>query len=103
MQCVSTMSYSVLVNGEPSDFYVPTSGLRQGDPLSPYLFILCMKVLSKRLRKLQRLKKISGLKIGRYSPALSHLFFKDDALFSFKANPSSCRTMRACIDELCDM
>lgn len=103
MQCVSTVSYSVLVNGEPSASFVPSNGLRQGDPLSPYLFILCMEVLSKRLSVLQAKKEIAGLKIARGSPHISHLFFADDALFCFKAKPDSCRTLRDCIDAFCGM
>ena len=89
MQCIS-ISYSVLVNGEPSKVFHPSVGLRQGDPLSSYIFILCMEVLSKNLSKLQNSKELVGLKIARTAPKISHLFFADDALFFFKANPKNC-------------
>ena len=50
-ECISTVSYSVIINNEPCGFFKPTRGLRQEDPLSPYLFILCMDVLTRRLHE----------------------------------------------------
>lgn len=51
MECVTMISYSFLINGTPNGRVLPSRGLRQGDPLSPYLFILCMKVLSGLAKK----------------------------------------------------
>lgn len=75
MQCVTRVSYSILVNGEPSSPFKPKCGLRQGDPLSPYIFILCMEALSHKMIHLQAIRAIQGIKIGRHAPRINHLFF----------------------------
>ena len=46
MKCVTTVSYSIKINGKPRGCIVPSRGIRQGDPLSPYLFLLCVEDLS---------------------------------------------------------
>ena len=49
--CISTAKFSILVNGVPAGFFSSSKGLRQGDPLSPYLFVMGMEVLSVLIRK----------------------------------------------------
>ena len=102
MQCITTVSYSVLVNGEPSENFFPSAGLRQGDPLSSYIFILCMEVLSRNLTHLQNSNELEGLKIARNAPKISHLFFADDALFFFKAVPKNCWAIKNILTSFCE-
>lgn len=92
-QCISTPSVQVLVNGFPTNPINSQCGLRQGYPLSPYLFLLCLNVLSKHLSKLQDEKEVMGIKIGRSSPRINHMFFADDNIVFFKANINSCQTI----------
>jgi hypothetical protein len=51
LMCVTTVRYSVLVNGTPCGYICPQRGLRQGDPISPYLFLLCAEGLNALLKK----------------------------------------------------
>lgn len=65
MLCVTSVRYSILVNGEAVGSITPTRGIRQGDPLSPYLFILCAEGLSILLRKAEARGDIHGIRIAQ--------------------------------------
>jgi hypothetical protein len=75
MRCVSTVSFSILVNGQPSPSFKPHRGIRQGDHLSPYLFILCADVFSGMLTRSQNQSLTHGIAIAHDAPKISHLFF----------------------------
>ncbi|CAL9019813.1 unnamed protein product, partial [Prunus brigantina] len=94
IRCVNSVSFAVLLNGKPGSPFIPSRGLRQGDPLSPYLFLLVCEVLSLNLSKHVEEGHIQGIKLSRRSPVLSHLFFADDSLFFAKADPANCAKIR---------
>ncbi|KAF7841844.1 ribonuclease H [Senna tora] len=73
MECISTSTLRIKINGDYSNWFNPKAGLRQGDPLSPYLFVLCTNVLSSFLVRAEQLKLIQGPKIGRQVLPLNHL------------------------------
>ena len=85
LMCISTVSYSVLINGEAKGNIVPSWGLRQGDPISPYLFLLCAEGLSAMLRKKEEQGNIKGISVSRGAPQISHLFFVDDSIVFCRA------------------
>ena len=64
METITTASYSVLINGEPRGFITPLRGIRQGDPISPYLFLLCAEGLSAMLRKAEESHNLGGIKLS---------------------------------------
>ncbi|KAK3231344.1 hypothetical protein Dsin_003225 [Dipteronia sinensis] len=90
MQCVTLVSFFFLLNGTICGNLKPSRGLRQGDHLSPYLFLVCADGLSSLLNKAVFDKRISCFKCNRTNPTISHLFFADDSLLLLKASSDDC-------------
>ena len=88
MRCVSSMKYAVQINGQPYGFIQPTQGLRQGDPLLPYLFLLCTEGLSALLNHEAQRNAIKGVTASANGPRISHLFFADNSLIFGRATES---------------
>lgn len=86
MQCVKTVSYSILIIGVPQERIKTTKGIQQSDPLSPYLFILYAKAFSGLLHCARSSGSISSVPISRGPIQINHLFFVDDSLSCCKAN-----------------
>lgn len=84
MECITMVSYSILVNGEPKAMIYPTRGIRQGDALSPYLFLFCVEGLNGILKQATNAREIQGFLICRRRPKLTHLFFVDECLLFCK-------------------
>ena len=85
MACVSSVKYSVKFNGKLLEAFTPSRGLRQGDPLSPFLFLFVADALSSLIKKATREDDLKGVKINRSAPKISHLLFADDSLPFFHA------------------
>lgn len=88
MSCVQSVLFLVLINGQPSPKYSHTYGLREGDPLSPFLFILCDEGLSTMFRQVELGNHIHGLPFGSRSLQVVHLMFSNDYLIFSRANTS---------------
>lgn len=81
MRCVTSVSFSVRVNGQLSNPFKPSRGIRQGDPISPYLFLLCAEGLSCLLRVVGLVHLARGVQVGIHAPWISHLFADDCIVF----------------------
>jgi hypothetical protein len=92
--CVSTVQFSILINGEPSKTFRPQRGLRKGDSLSPYLFIICVDGFSRLITQAQQESLIHGVKVAPTAPETTHLFFADDSLLFCRATKEEATNMR---------
>jgi hypothetical protein len=102
MRLVTTVSFSVLFNGEHLESFVPSRGIRQGDPISPYLFLLAAEGLLCLLKSRIQSSSLSGIKVAPSAPMVSHLLFADDSLLFFRANMESAQEINDILRIYCN-
>jgi hypothetical protein len=101
MRLVTTVSFSVLFNGDCLESFRPSQGIRQGDPISPYLFLLVAEGLSCLLKLRIQSSNLSGITVAPSAPMVSHLLFANDSLLFFKANRESADQVMDILHEYC--
>lgn len=95
------MSFTLLLNGCKNSYFTPSRGLRQGDPLSLYLFILCSEVLSKLIHREVVKGTIHGVKLAPEAPGISSLLYADDVLLFCGAKVGEVEAILHCVDKYC--
>jgi hypothetical protein len=101
VECVSSMSFELPINGGITGHFKPSRGLRQGDPLSPYLFILNQEVLSRLLEREHLNGKLSGVKTNIGGPAITHTMYADDIMLFSKATSREAMVLNDCVEKYC--
>ena len=101
MSCISSVSSTLLFNGGCLESFWPSRGIRQGDPLSPYLFIMCMEFLSHLIERKCENKSWTPIKTSRNGLPFSHLFFADDLVLFACANLENCQAIKDVLSEFC--
>lgn len=101
MSCLLTTNVYVLWNRQQLKDFKPERGLRQGDPLSPYLFVLCMETLSHSIRTTIESKTWCPCQASRSGPRVSHLFFANDLLLFGEATSRQARVMETILQRCC--
>lgn len=86
--------YSFLINDEVTGFVKPYLGIRQGDPISLYVFIICGEVLSGLCKEAQRDGSMIGIRVATKCPHINHLQFADDTMFFVRSNQQSCLALK---------
>ncbi|KAK2656329.1 hypothetical protein Ddye_009381 [Dipteronia dyeriana] len=99
MKCVKSVTFSFSLNGEVCGSVKPSCGLRQGDPLTPYLFLVCAKGLSQLILEAERAQALVRFRCCRGGPKITHLFFADDSMFFTQASEKDCRTIKRVLDK----
>lgn len=102
MQCVTGPEMNLLWNGERTSSFKPMRGLRQGDPLSPYLFVLCMERLCHMIDRSVMEKKWKPISLSRGGPKLSHVCFADDLILFAEASVSQISIIRQTLEGFCN-
>ena len=97
--CITSTSFSILLNGSPFGHFSPGKGLRQGDPLFPFLFILGAEVFSRLMFKEEHFGRLKGLRIARIYSPIHHLLFADDLLIFGEASVSVAVSIKSCLDK----
>lgn len=96
LQCVSTVEYNVVYGEFVVGPIKPSRGLRQGDLLSPYLFIACAEGLTALIKHYEANKLLQGVKIYRNAPVISHMLFADDSYLYCKADKEDASRILGC-------
>ncbi|XP_065859834.1 uncharacterized protein [Euphorbia lathyris] len=84
--CISSPVFQVLINGDMSDEFSPSRGIRQGDPMSPFLFVIAMERLAHLIQEAMSKGILHPVSINKFCPPISHLFFADDVMIFVEGN-----------------
>ena len=101
--CISGAWFSVIVNGTASSFFSSTQGIRQGDPLSPALFIIMAEAFSRTIRHYHLLGKWKGENITGTSISITHSIFADDTLLFGISQVSEARQIKKILELYSDV
>nr|XP_051221174.1 uncharacterized protein LOC127339353 [Lolium perenne] len=101
MGMVNSVSFSVLFNGNKLEEFKPTRGIRQGDPISPYLFLLAAEGLSCLLKSNVQSSHLEGIKVAPLAPPVNHLLFADDSLLFFKGSREGTEALSGLLEVYC--
>jgi hypothetical protein len=102
MRGVRSVTFSVLFNGGRTEEFKPSRGVRQGDPISPYLFLLAAEGLSCLMKHARLTEYIEGIQVASSAPKVNHLLFADDCLMFCKASVTEAEALKQIVEVYCN-
>ena len=99
--CISSPTFSVVINGQPFARFRGNRGIRQGCPLSPYLFVLAINELSIALQEAMSANCLAGITLGPNCPPIHPLLFADDLLVCGQAAAEEATRMKDILQDFC--
>lgn len=102
MECITSAKLQILWNGEPLEAFKPSRGIRQGDPLSPYLYVICMERLTHLIEREVALGDWKSLRASRNGRPVSNLAFAEDLLLFGEASVQQAEVMWKCLQLFCE-
>ncbi|KAK3211447.1 hypothetical protein Dsin_016153 [Dipteronia sinensis] len=103
MSYILNARYKVALNGKMSNSFLPKCRIKQCDPLSPYIFVLCMEKLFHIIKQNLLERAWKPVKISRIGPEISHVFFGEYLILFGQASVQQAETMRDCLYTFCDL
>lgn len=100
--CLRDSQITIRINGKGDGFIKPNRGLRQGCPLSPYLFILSMEFLTKQFEQARLLGSIKGIQVARLAPTITHALYADDLIIMGEAARGEVRCIQGLLNNFAD-
>lgn len=101
MECVTSTSMNILWNGEVTESFLPQRGIRQGDPLSPYLFVLCIERMSHGINQAVADGVWKPIRLVKHGTPLTHLFSADNLRLFAEASVEQASIIDAILDSYC--
>lgn len=94
LHCITSVTFQEIINGELTTHFSPQCSLCQGDPLSPFLFVLCLEKLSHSIDSMVHAKLWKPVRASRSDPLISHLFFEDDLILFAEATTTQIHILK---------